>query len=45
EVWFEPDVFCEPVVKNLTFKGNKLENGDIICFQKAPAMDNEKHIR
>jgi hypothetical protein len=23
----------------------QLEDGDIICFQKAPAMDNEKHIR
>jgi len=23
----------------------QLENGDIICFQKAYAMDNEKRIR
>jgi ubiquitin carboxyl-terminal hydrolase 7 len=23
----------------------QLENGDIVCFQKAPIMDNEKHIR
>jgi len=23
----------------------QLEDGDIICFQKAPATDNEEHIR
>jgi ubiquitin carboxyl-terminal hydrolase 7 len=23
----------------------QLEDGDIICFQKAPAIDNEEHIR
>ncbi|GAU12346.1 hypothetical protein TSUD_252970 [Trifolium subterraneum] len=45
ENWFEPNVVCEPVVMNLTYEGNQLKNGDIICFQKAPATDNEKHIR
>ncbi|WJX78458.1 ubiquitinyl hydrolase 1 [Trifolium repens] len=44
EIKFEPNVMCEPVDENLTFNGNQLENGDIICFQKAPVMDNEKHI-
>ncbi|KAK2416997.1 ubiquitin carboxyl-terminal hydrolase [Trifolium repens] len=44
EIKFEPNVMCEPVDKNLTFNRNQLENGDIICFQKAPVMDNEKHI-
>ncbi|WJX64616.1 ubiquitinyl hydrolase 1 [Trifolium repens] len=45
EIKFEPNVMCEPVDKKLTFQDSKLEDGDIICFQKAPAMDNEKHIR
>ncbi|KAK2377733.1 ubiquitin carboxyl-terminal hydrolase [Trifolium repens] len=45
EISFEPDVMCEPVDKKLTFQESKLEDGDIICFQKALAMDNEKHIR
>ncbi|WJX59380.1 ubiquitinyl hydrolase 1 [Trifolium repens] len=45
EVKFEPNVMCDPVYENLTFNRNQLENGDIVCFQKAPIMDNEKHIR
>ncbi|KAK2431550.1 ubiquitin carboxyl-terminal hydrolase [Trifolium repens] len=45
EIKFEPNVMCEPVDKKLTFQDSELEDGDIICFQKAPAMDNEKHIR
>ncbi|KAK2431551.1 ubiquitinyl hydrolase 1 [Trifolium repens] len=42
---FEPYVRCEPVEKKLTFQESELENGDIICFQKATAMDNVKLIR
>ncbi|CAI8613621.1 unnamed protein product [Vicia faba] len=44
EISFKPNVMCEPVDKKLTFKANELENGDIICFQKSSAMDNEKHF-
>ncbi|XP_045786375.1 U-box domain-containing protein 57-like [Trifolium pratense] len=45
EIKFIPKVMCEPVDENLTFNGNQLENGDILCFQKASAIDTEKHIR
>ncbi|XP_050903813.1 ubiquitin C-terminal hydrolase 12 isoform X2 [Lathyrus oleraceus] len=45
EIKFEPKVMCEPVDKNLTFLESEFGNGDIICFQKASAMDNGKHIR
>ncbi|GAU12350.1 hypothetical protein TSUD_253010 [Trifolium subterraneum] len=44
EIKFEPNVMCEPVDKKLSFRQNLLENGDIICFQKASAMDNVKLI-
>lgn len=27
------------------FSKMQLEDGDIICFQKAPAMDSEEHVR
>ncbi|WJX59371.1 ubiquitinyl hydrolase 1 [Trifolium repens] len=36
---------CEPVDKKLTFQQSELGNGDIICFQKASAMDNVKLFR
>ncbi|PNX54647.1 ubiquitin carboxyl-terminal hydrolase family protein, partial [Trifolium pratense] len=36
---------CEPVDKKLTFQQSELRNGDIICFQKASAMDNVKLFR
>ncbi|MCI12609.1 ubiquitin carboxyl-terminal hydrolase family protein, partial [Trifolium medium] len=45
EIEFEPNVLCEPVDENLTFNENELENGDIICFQKASEMVNEKYLR
>ncbi|GAU12345.1 hypothetical protein TSUD_252960 [Trifolium subterraneum] len=45
EIKFEPYVMCEPVDKKLSFQQSQLENGDIICFQKASAMDNVKLIR
>ncbi|KAK2377735.1 ubiquitin carboxyl-terminal hydrolase [Trifolium repens] len=40
EIRFEPYVMCEPVDKKLTFQDSELEDGDIICFQKASTMDN-----
>ncbi|KAK2377740.1 ubiquitin carboxyl-terminal hydrolase [Trifolium repens] len=45
EIKFEPDVMCEPVYMKLTFQESELKNGDIICFQKASAMNNVKLIR
>ncbi|XP_019434162.1 PREDICTED: ubiquitin carboxyl-terminal hydrolase 12-like isoform X1 [Lupinus angustifolius] len=45
EIKFEPNVMCEPIDKKLTFRASQLEDGDIICFQKAPAMDSEEHVR
>ncbi|MCI20240.1 ubiquitin carboxyl-terminal hydrolase 13-like, partial [Trifolium medium] len=45
KIKFEPNVMCEPIDKKLTFQASQLEDGDIICFQKAPAIDNEEHIR
>ncbi|KAI9082387.1 hypothetical protein K1719_035810 [Acacia pycnantha] len=35
EIKFEPRVMCEPIDMKLSYSGNQLENGDIICFQKA----------
>ncbi|XP_024640800.1 ubiquitin carboxyl-terminal hydrolase 13 [Medicago truncatula] len=45
EIRFEPKVKCFPIEKKLTFEDNELDNGDIICFQKASAIDTKKHIR
>ncbi|OIW02770.1 hypothetical protein TanjilG_29546 [Lupinus angustifolius] len=45
EIKFEPNVMCEPIDKKLTFRASQLEDGDIICFQRAPAMDSEEHFR
>ncbi|KAI4308350.1 hypothetical protein L6164_031433 [Bauhinia variegata] len=39
EIKFEPNVMCEPIDKKLTFRASQLEDGDIICFQKAPSME------
>ncbi|RHN57691.1 putative ubiquitinyl hydrolase 1 [Medicago truncatula] len=44
EIKFEPNVMCEPVYQKLTFQESELENGDIICHQKASAIDIVKHI-
>ncbi|KAJ1410275.1 Ubiquitin specific protease, conserved site [Sesbania bispinosa] len=42
---FEPNVMCEPIDKKVTFRASQLEDGDIVCFQKAPSMDSEEHVR
>ncbi|XP_028806102.1 ubiquitin carboxyl-terminal hydrolase 12 isoform X1 [Neltuma alba] len=44
EIKFEPNVMCEPIDKKLTFRASQLEDGDIICFQKASLMESE-HVR
>lgn len=36
EIKYEPNVMCEHIDKKLSFRLSQLEDGDIICFQKAP---------
>ncbi|XP_057431972.1 ubiquitin C-terminal hydrolase 12-like isoform X4 [Lotus japonicus] len=45
EIKFEPNVMCEPIDKKATFRASQLEDGDIVCFQKAPPVDGEEHFR
>ncbi|KAI5400564.1 ubiquitin carboxyl-terminal hydrolase 13, variant 3, partial [Lathyrus oleraceus] len=46
EIKFEPNVMCEPIDKKVTFRSSQLEDGDIVCFQKAPSVvDNEQQVR
>eukprot|EP00249_Psilotum_nudum_P018816 c26973_g2_i1 orf=2-2626(-) len=45
EIKFEPNVMCEHVDRRLTFKNSQLEDGDIICFQKAVPRDREQQYR
>ncbi|KAL5076247.1 hypothetical protein RYX36_015231 [Vicia faba] len=46
EIKFEPNVMCEPIDKKVTFRSSQLEDGDIVCFQKAPpVVDNEQQVR
>ncbi|XP_058085188.1 ubiquitin C-terminal hydrolase 12-like isoform X1 [Magnolia sinica] len=45
EIKFEPSVMCEHIDKKLTFRASQLEDGDIICFQKSPPVENGDHCR
>ncbi|XP_047152693.1 ubiquitin C-terminal hydrolase 13-like isoform X1 [Vigna umbellata] len=45
EIKFEPNVMCEPIDKKVTFRTSQLEDGDIICFQKASSMDSGENVR
>ncbi|KAI5393497.1 ubiquitin carboxyl-terminal hydrolase 13, variant 2, partial [Lathyrus oleraceus] len=46
EIKFEPNVMCEPIDKKVTFRSSQLEDGNIVCFQKAPSVvDNEQQVR
>ncbi|AQK39712.1 Ubiquitin carboxyl-terminal hydrolase 13 [Zea mays] len=45
EIKFEPNVMCEHIDKKLTFRSSQLEDGDIICFQKAPVPDGDAQVR
>ncbi|GAQ84171.1 Ubiquitin carboxyl-terminal hydrolase [Klebsormidium nitens] len=45
EIKFDPNVMCEAIDKKLTFKGSQLEDGDIICFQKAAPLGVESRHR
>ncbi|XP_024396662.1 ubiquitin C-terminal hydrolase 13 [Physcomitrium patens] len=41
EIKFDPTVMCEHIDKKSTFRGSQLENGDIICYQKARTKEEE----
>ncbi|PKA50906.1 Ubiquitin carboxyl-terminal hydrolase 12 [Apostasia shenzhenica] len=45
EIKFEPSVMCEHIDKKLTFRSSQLEDGDIICYQKAPTPESEEQFR
>lgn len=45
EIKIEPNVMCEHVDMKLTFRDNQLEDGDIICYQKAPKAGNGEQLR
>ncbi|XP_047177146.1 ubiquitin C-terminal hydrolase 13-like isoform X2 [Vigna umbellata] len=45
EIKFEPNVMCERVDKNSTFRESQLEDGDIICFQKSNKTRNKEQYR
>ncbi|XP_062098918.1 uncharacterized protein LOC133804814 isoform X2 [Humulus lupulus] len=39
EIRFEPDIWCEPIDSELTFRCSELQDGDIICFQKSQGIE------
>ncbi|KAF3789504.1 Ubiquitin carboxyl-terminal hydrolase 12 [Nymphaea thermarum] len=45
EIKFEPTVMCEHIDTKVTFRASQLEDGDIICYQKAPQVTNESCFR
>ncbi|KAJ3669935.1 hypothetical protein LUZ60_010259 [Juncus effusus] len=45
EIKFEPTVMCEHIDKRILFRSCQLEDGDIVCFQKATKADNAEQYR
>ncbi|GAV86141.1 UCH domain-containing protein [Cephalotus follicularis] len=45
EIEFEPCVVCEHLDKRTSFQSSLFEDGDIICFQKAPTLESEEECR
>ncbi|KAK3205536.1 hypothetical protein Dsin_019582 [Dipteronia sinensis] len=45
EIKFEPNVMCEPIEKKSTFRASQLEDGDIVCFQKAHPAESAEQFR
>ncbi|KAJ8446165.1 hypothetical protein Cgig2_015936 [Carnegiea gigantea] len=45
EIKFEPSVMCEPIDRKLTFRNSQLEDGDIVCFQKAVPPESAERYR
>ncbi|URE06756.1 ubiquitin carboxyl-terminal hydrolase [Musa troglodytarum] len=45
EIKFEPNVMCEHIDKRISFRSSQLEDGDIICYQRASALQNGDQYR
>ncbi|KAJ7528132.1 hypothetical protein O6H91_16G085500 [Diphasiastrum complanatum] len=45
EIKFEPNVMCEPIDRKATFRASQLEDGDIVCYQKALTKEDEDKYR
>ncbi|WOL07935.1 ubiquitin carboxyl-terminal hydrolase 13 [Canna indica] len=45
EIKFEPNVLCEHIDKRMPFGARQLEDGDIICFQRASTIKNGDQYR
>jgi ubiquitin carboxyl-terminal hydrolase 7 len=45
EIKFEPNIMCERVDKNIPFRSNQLEDGDIICLQKTVSAETSEEFR
>ncbi|CAL9156840.1 unnamed protein product [Musa hybrid cultivar] len=45
EIKFEPTVMCEHIDKQIPFRSSQLEDGDIICYQKASTLGNIDQYR
>ncbi|GAB4824573.1 CSN-associated deubiquitinating enzyme Ubp12 [Ancistrocladus abbreviatus] len=45
EIKFEPTVMCELIDRKLTFRSSQLEDGDIVCFQKAVPAESADKLR
>nr|XP_019708940.1 ubiquitin carboxyl-terminal hydrolase 12 isoform X2 [Elaeis guineensis] len=45
EIKFEPSVMCEHIDTKLTFRSSQLEDGDIISYQKSPAVESDDQFR
>ncbi|KAA8544396.1 hypothetical protein F0562_022408 [Nyssa sinensis] len=45
EIKFEPNLMCELIDKEITFQSGQLEDGDIVCFQKSPAVESSVQFR
>ncbi|XP_024027015.1 ubiquitin carboxyl-terminal hydrolase 12 [Morus notabilis] len=45
EIKFEPCVMCEHLDKRASFRLSQIEDGDIICFQKAAPLETEEECK
>ncbi|CAM8973806.1 unnamed protein product [Rhodiola kirilowii] len=45
EIKFDPCVMCEHLDRRATFRFSQIEDGDIICFQRAPRHGSEEQFR
>ncbi|CAN6716737.1 unnamed protein product [Malus baccata var. baccata] len=45
EVWFELCILCERIDRTTSFQLSKIEDGDIICFQKSTSLGSEGELK